>query len=68
VLAAQARARYNKAQFRQIFALADVGRVMAQGFCARLAEGVCRPYGSRPGRLSQMTSAFSRALRSATPS
>jgi outer membrane protein TolC len=38
VLASQARSQYNEALYRQILALAELERVTAGGFCARLTE------------------------------
>jgi outer membrane protein TolC len=40
VIASQARAQYNEFLFQQIVALADLERVTAGGFCARLVEEV----------------------------
>jgi outer membrane protein TolC len=38
VLASQARAQYNEALYRQILALADLERITAGAFCAKLTE------------------------------
>src|SRR5262249_13379397 len=38
VLASQARAQYNEALYRQLIALADLERITAGAFCARLNE------------------------------
>jgi outer membrane protein TolC len=49
VLAAQARAQYNEALYRQILALADLERITAGAFCARLAG--LRAAGQKAGDL-----------------
>ena len=38
VLAAQSRAQYNEYLYHKILALADLERITAGGFCARLVE------------------------------
>jgi len=38
VLVSQARSQYNEALYKQLLALADLERITAGGFCARLAE------------------------------
>jgi outer membrane protein TolC len=48
VLASQARAQYNEFLYREILALADLERVTAGGFCARLTEAT--PPAAEPAR------------------
>jgi hypothetical protein len=43
VLASQARSQYNEFLYREIIALADLERITAGGFCARLAETAADP-------------------------